>query len=175
MVDEMMTATHGEITHDLGVTGVTALGEQGFDMRGAAAGTDDERAGFERAGARPADEQGTRQQNAEQRQTERQQKGTAPDQQRRKEIKQQAHGHQAQAEAEPQAMQQGAYAALGFEIVEAAGGHQTQHYQGEGQRLGQQGIDKIRQGGAVHEPRAHPQIHGPAQDQCFEHDQQQQV
>ncbi len=113
--------------------------------------------------------------NAQQRQAERQQEGAPPDQQRGEEIKQQAHRHQAQPEAQAETLQQRAHTALPFKVVETAGGHQPQHDGSEGQRLGQQGIEASRDDAAIEKAGADPGIDGATEYQCLDQHQQQQV
>src|SRR5574340_927035 len=172
MIDEMMTPSHRQIADDLDIAGAGTLGQHGFDMRSATPGADYQGAGLERADTCPANEQGAAQQNPQQRQPEGQKECATPDQQDGKEIKHQAHGHQTQPETQTQALQQGTHAALPFEVVQSARCHQAQHDDGEGQGLGQQGVELGWNYAAIKKAGAHPGIDRSAQDQGFDQHQQ---
>lgn len=72
-------------------------------------------------------------------------------------------------------LQQRAPPALPFEIVQAAGGHQSQHDRRECQRLGQQRGQLVRNRAGFDETRADAGIDGAAQYQRLDQHQDQQV
>src|SRR5512139_694320 len=173
MVDEMVTAAHWKIAQHVDIAGVTASGQQCFDVGGTAAGADHQGAGLERARPHPADEQGAAEQNAKQREAERQEEGAPSDQQDGKEIEQQAHRQKAESETQAETLQQRPYAALRFQIIEAAGGHQPQHDDSEGQGLGQQRLQVRGNHPAVVKAGADPGINRAAENHRLDQHQQQ--